>query len=211
MADLPYWLVPWVAVPGAWEEIPFLPLVRAEDGAAPEQPTRVRLAWDDEALLVRFECQDRDAWGTFSRRDEPLYEEEVVEVFLAPGEDDPTRYFELEVSPLGTLFDAVIHNPTGRRAEMTAELAWDCPGLVWNTGRSGERQDWWAELALPWPALVGSAAPPPRWRANFFRIERPRDGAAEFSAASPTFARPADFHRPEKFGRLELIGSGRSR
>ena len=64
----------------------------------------MRLAWDERALHVRFDCADRDAWGTYRERDDPLYEEEVVEVFLAPGEADPRRYVELEVSPAGVLF-----------------------------------------------------------------------------------------------------------
>jgi DNA polymerase III alpha subunit len=36
-------------------------------------------------------------------RNEPIYEEEVVEAFLAP--DDPRRYFELESNPRGAWFD----------------------------------------------------------------------------------------------------------
>jgi hypothetical protein len=123
----------------------------------------------------------------------------VVEVFLAPGVEDPVRYVEIEVSPPGVLFDAAIHNPTGLRADLTADLAWDCPGIRWQVGRGTERQDWWAELSIPWEA------PPPRlWRANFYRVERPRDGAPEFTCWSPTLTSPADFHKPARFGLLEL-------
>jgi hypothetical protein len=51
------------------------------------------------------------------------------------------------------------------------------------------------------------ASPPPRrWRANFYRIERPRGGRPELSCWSPTFTDPPDFHRPERFGVLELDG-----
>jgi hypothetical protein len=66
------------------------------------------------------------------------------------------------------------------------------------------RQDWWAEISIPWRGLVPSGEIPRIWRANFYRIERPRGGEAEFSAWSPTMARPADFHKPAYFGRLEL-------
>lgn len=211
ISELPSWNVPRLAKPLSWAEIPAMPLVRTEDGSVPEQPTLVRLAWDDEALFVRFECQDRDAWGNYTRRDEPIYEEEVVEVFLAPGDDDPKRYFEIEVSPPGILFDAVIHNTTGRRAGLEIDTSWDCPGLVWRAGQGSERQDWWAEIVLPWEGLVGPTELPRSWRANFYRIERPRvppDSDAEFSALSPTFARPADFHRPDRFGRLVLADAG---
>ncbi|HEY0783745.1 MAG TPA: carbohydrate-binding family 9-like protein [Thermoanaerobaculia bacterium] len=219
----PRWTVPRVAAllppdadraawESAWALVPPLPPLALSDGSgAAEQATTVRVAWDERALHVRFDCEDRDAWGTYRERDDPLYEEEVVEVFLAPGDADPTRYVELEVSPTGVLFDARIHNPTGRRADLEADRAWSCPGLAWAAGALGPRQDWWAALAIPWSALLDPpAAPPRRWRANFYRIERPRGGAVEHSAWAPTWARPADFHRPACFGHLTLGGSSGS-
>jgi hypothetical protein len=212
----PVWRVPRLGA-GAplWEEVPELSergLVRSEDGAAPVQPTRVRLGWDERALHVRFDCADRDAWSTFTRRDEPLYQEEAVEVFLAPGAEDPRAYAELEVSPRGVLFDAWIDNPDSDRATLRADLGWDCPGVVWAAGRGQHAEDWWAELTLPWPGLLAAAGWPPEplprlWRANLYRIDRPRDGSpSEFTAWSPTLVAPADFHRPGRFGVLELAG-----
>lgn len=200
--SLPRWTVPRRR---PWKETPSASLVLADGSGAPEQATAVRLCWDDEALHVRFDCEDRDAWGTFRHRDDPLWQEEVVEVFLAPGEEDPVRYLEIEVSPLGVLFDAMIHNPTGLRTDMTADLSWDCPGIRWQTGRGTERQDWWAELSIPW------SNPPALWRANFYRVERPRDGAPEFTCWSPTLTSPPDFHKPARFGLLELGDDQRGR
>ena len=197
----------------------------ADGSAVATQQTVVRVARDARALYVRFECADRDAWGTYRSRNDPIYREEAVEVFLAPGEATPRRYWELEVSPLGVLFAARVHNPTGRRADLVADTAWACRGLEWTAGAAaaaGHGQDWWAALAIPWaeladggetaggPALADLPAGcrggqlPSRWRANFYRIERPRDGEAELSCWSPTFTAPPDFHRPERFGVLEL-------
>lgn len=190
----------------AWAGVPPLSLSLSDGSGPAEQPTTLRLAWDDRALHVRFDCADRDAWSTYRRRNDPLYQEEVVEVFLAPGESDPPRYAELEVSPAGVLFAALVHNPHGDRTGMEVDLGWRCDGLAWAAGPSDNRQDWWAGLAIPWAALLAAPCRPlPRlWRANFYRIERPRDGAAELSAWAPTWARPADFHRPACFGLLEL-------
>lgn len=203
----PIWKVPRAPRSWSWEEIPALPPFLLADGSGPAvQPTQLRLCWDDAALHVRFDCVDRDAWSTYTRRDDPIYEEEAVEVFLAPGEADPIDYFEFEVSPAGVLFDARIHNPTGLRPDLRADVAWDCPRLRWQAGRDAERperQDWWAVLEIPWAGLV-AGAPPRVWRANFYRIERPRDSEPEFSGWSPTLTRPADFHKPARFGRLEL-------
>ncbi len=208
MADLPHWLVPRVEdfADRDWDEIPSLPPFGLAGGSGPAiQQTRVRVAWDDAALHVRFDCEDRDAWGTFERRDDPIYEEEAVEIFLAAGTADPFDYFEFEVSPRGVLWDGKVHNPTSRRADMVVDKSWNCPEIRWATGRSGRRQDWWAALAIPWRGVAPGELPR-LWRANFYRIERPRDGEPEFSAWSPTLTSPPDFHQPARFGTLELGG-----
>jgi hypothetical protein len=121
-----------------------------------------------------------------------------------PRDGGPAAYFEFEISPLGTLFDARIENPDSRRDTMRADISWDCPGLRWAGGKRDQAEDWWAELAIPLPALVPAGELPRAWRANFYRIERPRGDEAEFSCWSPTLTSPADFHQPARFGRLEL-------
>jgi hypothetical protein len=204
-----------------WERAAVLgPLLLADGSAAAEQATRVRALCDRRALYLRFECADRDAWGTFGQRNDPVYLEEAVEVFLAPGEEAPRRYWEIEVSPLGVVFAAAIANPTGRRADLAADTTWTCPGLEVKVGAMGADQDWWAALAIPFAALaepgttagpgatagpaIPAAPPPSRWRGNLYRIERPRGGRPELSCWSPTLTDPADFHRPERFGHLEM-------
>jgi hypothetical protein len=218
--DLPRWPVPpapaeWdldaALASWRWDELPALAAFTLADGRGPAlQQTRARLCCGAAALYVRFDCEDRDAWGTYSRRDDPIYEEEAVEVFLAPGGEDPVRYFEFEVSPRGVLFDAVVDNPTSRRGDMTADASWDCAGLRWSAGAGAVREDWWAVLSIPWSGLLPGGDPPRLWRANFYRIERPRDGEPEFSCWSPTLTSPADFHRPARFGVLELAGAGQA-
>lgn len=183
------------------------------------------VSWCPRALHVLFECRDDLAWATFRRRDEPLWREEVVEVFLAPVESPevlksgrgPASYIELEVNSLGALFDAEVHNPDGLRSTMSVDTAWDWPAIRWAAGRGRRRDDWWASLELPWRGLGFAAEPPGLWFANFYRVERPggpgvanaRDAADvddEYTAWSPTLVNPPDFHRPERFGLLALDG-----
>jgi len=186
----------------SWSRVPAVALRRAQDGADPLQATAVRIAHDIDALLLRFDCDDRDIWATHACRDAPLWEEEVVELFVAPGEDDPSEYVEIEVNPLGAIFDARVLNPHGRRDSMRVDASWNAAGLVAAVDRPSPGT-WRAEIVIPWGNLcVG--APPRVWRANFFRIERPRDGGHEFSCWSPTLADPPDFHKPAFFGRLIL-------
>jgi hypothetical protein len=188
-----------------WRGIPALPpLIRADGRGPAEQRTAVRACASADTLYARFDCDDRDIWAAYARRDDPIYDEEVVEIFLSPGAATPTRYYEFEVSPNGVLLDARIHNPTSQRADMTVDFGWDCAGIRWLAGRDDVAGHWWAVLAIPWAALAEAGAIPATWRANFYRIERPRDAEPEYSCWSPTLTEPADFHKPAYFGFLFL-------
>jgi hypothetical protein len=190
----------------SWDGLPALPPFILADGRGPaRQQTVTRLCHDALALYVRFDCDDHDAWGTYARRDDPIYEEEVVEIFISSGDATPTRYYEFEVSPNGVLLDALIGNPTSERADLQVDLSWNCPGLHWQAGRNEAARRWWAILVIPWAAIAADAVPAAVWRANFFRIERPHDAEPEFSCWSPTMTEPADFHKPAYFGRLQLL------
>lgn len=180
------------------------PLRRASDGLAPALATVVELVDDGEALRARFRCEDPEPWATLVRRDADLWTEEVVEVFLAPGGATPAGYAELELNPLGTCFDAWVSSPRGDRRDLALDRGWECAGGAVAAARTAS--GWSAELAIPWRALAGGEAAPRLWRANFFRIDRPRAAPAEFSAWSPTWADPPDFHRADRFGFLERLG-----
>jgi hypothetical protein len=188
-----------------WDDAAILPSFTLADGSGLAiQQTVTRVCYNDQAFFVRFDCDDRDIWGTSTQRDDPIYDEEVVEVFIGPGEETQVDYYEFEVSPNGVLLDLTVHNPTSQRAELKVDFAWDCPSLRWAAGRDDAKHHWWAVLAIPWASIGATAELPKVWRANFYRIERPRDAEPEFSCWSPTMTEPADYHKPAYFGVLEL-------
>ncbi|HLN92805.1 MAG TPA: carbohydrate-binding family 9-like protein, partial [Thermoanaerobaculia bacterium] len=168
-------------------------------GARPSLRTRVRVGFRDGSLLVRFDGRDGGTVATLARRDDPLWTEDVFEVFVTPL-DPPVVYFEFEVNPLGTLFDARVTSPDLARATMNVDVAWNLPGL---RATSRVRPGLWsATLTIPIAPLLGDAHGRREWRANFYRVDRgERD---EFSAWSPTGKEPADFHEALRFGRLTL-------
>jgi len=181
-------------------------LRRATDAATPRLATSVSVWYDDAYLTVLFSASDDHVAASHFRHDAPLYEEDVVELFLAP--EDPRDYYEIEVSPVGTVFDARIHSPDGMRATMTTDRAWTCEGLIAAVRQiveSGGAISIDTLLRVPFAAL---GRPAPRagetWRANFFRIDRHPALGDEFSAWQPTLRVPADFHLPDVFGTLRF-------
>jgi hypothetical protein len=176
------------------------------DGAPPRLATSVALWFDAEALNVLFSCADDRVEATHIRHDAPLYEEDVVEIFVAPERLE--RYYELEVSPRATLFDATVDSPELDRATMHVDRAWTCEGLMAavrsiTEGDGSITTD--TIVRVPFASLGRSE---PRdgetWRINFFRIDRHPERGDEYSAWQPTMKKPADFHVPAAFGTVRF-------
>ena len=176
-------------------------LQRSTDGRPPRLRTTVAVYADSSCLNVLFRAEDDEVIATYLEHDEPLYQEDVVEVFLSP--EKPTTYYEIEVNPLGTTFDARIDSPDGVRATMRADVSWTCADLFVAIRRTSGVVD--TILRIPFASID---APEPaagaEWEANFFRIDRNRTHGDEFTAWRPTLKNPADFHVAATFGRLRF-------
>jgi hypothetical protein len=198
LPDLPCLNVPRLDATDRLVALPPFPLKDARDGREPRLKTSVRVGWRDGALLVRFDGRDDHVVATITARNRPLWTEDVFEVFLSPH-DPARRYYEIEVNPLGALFAARIDSPELARKTMKVDTAWDCRGLAARVRRTPRR--WSATLSIPLSELAeGNSAR--TWRANFFRIDRSQQD--EYSAWSPTYQDPPDFHVPSRFGALRL-------
>ena len=199
----------------AWDGVePMSDFVRSDGSGPAARRTTVRICRDDRALYFAFECSDPDVWGDMTGRDDPIYEEEVVEAFIDP-DSDLKEYYELNTSPLCTLFDSLVSNPTGSRADMTGNPGWNCEGweaAVYVDGTLNDRDDvdrgWTVEWAIPFDSLPGAPNLPPRagdtWRINLYRIDR--TPTPEFSCWSPTLETPPNFHVPSRFGTIVFEG-----
>lgn len=170
--------------------------------------TSFRALWTPETLgglHLRFDVRDPDPWHTMEKRDEPLWDEEVVEIFL-DLDGSGTHYAEVELSPANVTCD--VHMIQGS-PDKKMDLAWELVGL---STRVFRREDGWSGLLfLPWeglrslPSAWTIALPPEkgdRWRFNVYRIERPGGPSAPnenvaLSAYSPTGS--PSFHVPASF------------
>ena len=179
-----------------WQAIAPVSLVETVTGSTPQQATDVRVAASDGDLRVLFDCEDIDPWATMTKRDDLLYEEEVVEVFLDPV-GDLECYFEIELNPLNTVLDLVIRKSI---SGLKKDFVWQCEGL--RTAVQRTARGWAAEFAIPFESLMPGAAQMTNWRANFYRIDRPKGVPRELSAWSPTGL--PNFHVPGRFGKMRL-------
>ncbi|MBW1809623.1 MAG: carbohydrate-binding family 9-like protein [Deltaproteobacteria bacterium] len=189
----------------AWKDAARTGYLMRSDGKEPaRQHTEVKLTWDEEKLYLAFECEDEDIFSSYTRRDEPLYMQEVVEVFLDP-DCDRGDYLEFEVSPAGIMFDASF---TARRKGMKLSFNPSVQVAVKVDGTLNVRDDldqgWTVELAIPFSQLTGRGSFPPQkgdqWRFNIFRIDKTGQ-SGEASSFRPT---RGDFHDLNAFGTLRF-------
>jgi LmbE family N-acetylglucosaminyl deacetylase len=195
----------WASASGiAWGPVPY--------------ETRFRAVWGGEGLVLRYDVTDPSPWHTMTRKDEHLWDEEVVEIFLSP-DGSGRDYYELEINPANVVCDLRM---VSAWPNQEGEIDWNLAGLETRVHArkdgSGRTTGWTATALLPWsglralPSARAVAVPPrpaDRWRFNVFRIERPggpktprEEGV--FAAWSPPSVKT--FHDAAAFRDLVFLG-----
>jgi hypothetical protein len=179
---------------------------RLNDGSGnPKGKVKAKILWDETNLYFAFQCEDTDIYATMKKRDQHLWEEEVVEIFIDP-DGDQRDYIELEINPLGTFLDLFVLSPVipipYESYNIPAQWAVKVDGTVNNS--SDKDRGWAVELSMPLQEAVTAPNLPPKdgdkWRLNLYRIEqRP---VAENTAWSPTLT--PSYHTPARFGEISF-------
>ncbi len=186
-----------------WKSAPEIVLLGSMRGESVRLRTTARILYDEQHLYVGFDAEDPDVWGTLLNRDDPIYGQEVVEVFLDANADGKT-YNELQVSPNNTIFDAYF---PARRQGM--DLSWDSKmqtavKIRGTLNDPSDRDDGWsAEMKIPFAELAEVPRlpqPGDRWRMNLYRLDLPDRKRQEGQAFSPV--QVPDFHNLSRFGWL---------
>ena len=162
--------------------------------------TRVRAAWSKGALYILWDVEDTNLFVDSSRpletEREKLYEEDCVELFLAPDPAERARYFEVEVGPLGHFLDLAIDKKSKK-----SDVAWSSiPEIATRVDRPQRRAT--VEIALRSPEILGVLRAGAKLPLALYRMEgkSPR----LYLAWSPTHTAKPDFHVPAAFGTLLL-------
>lgn len=193
-----------------WEQIIPIVLKGNSEGyeAQESEPlTYVKACYDDSTLYFFFRCNDPDIWTSFTQRDEHLWENEAVEIFI-DVDDVPETYVEIEVSPANVLFDSYIVDTLNIDVPQTA--LFNLKGIrtaVAVSGTLNERDDtddhWTVEIAIPFADLVNEnikeITTETEIRINFYRLDENQGMERMYYAWSPTGGR---FHKPAYFGNL---------
>lgn len=189
-----------------WKAAPVVTLNSSMDGSPVSKKTTARILYDDKFLYVAFDAEDADVWGSLRKKDDPIYTEDAVEIFLDANGDGKT-YNELQVSPHNVNFDAAF---VARRSDLAEAMKWESGmksavtirGTIDNDADKDE--GWSAELQIPFDQLMDVPRMPQKgdaWRFNLYRLEHlVRRQQIEGQAFSPLFA--GDFHHLPRFGKL---------
>lgn len=188
-------------------------ITRFSDVFQPERPmkypTVAMMMWDDKYLYIAYECWEDDIYATMAKHDDPVYTEQVAEVFIDP-EGQGRHYFEIDLSPRNVVIDLMILSPSFL-GQAAIQSHYDVIGMLHATkvrgtldNRNDKDEKWTAELAIPWSNFMGRKVNvPPKdgdsWRLNIFRTAGPKPWPDNDQFLSWSKS-PGVFHQPKNFG-----------
>ena len=168
----------------AWQAAPWTDTfvdIEGDVRPRPKYATRAKMLWDDNYFYVGARLEEPHVWGTLTKHDSVIFQDNDFEVFIDPDGDNQ-EYYEIEINALNTEWDLFLKK--AYRDGGPAINEWEIPGLktgvhVEGTLNKSSDQDtaWTVEFAFPWKALAEYAhrPSPPRdgdqWRVNFSRVE----------------------------------------
>ncbi len=183
-----------------WSSVEAVTLRDTVTGDQPRLDTQVRACWTKEELHICFECEDDHIVATMENRDDPIYDEDVVEVFideLRTGRD----YLEFEISPRNVLFDALIHMEDDGET-IQVDTSWDAEGFHTVITKESE-QRYVYDIVIPFSNVKQPPVKGTEWNWNLYRIDDDQQGTRPYWAWSPTGKE--NFHVPKRFGSVVFI------
>lgn len=168
-----------------------------QNGALPAHRfLRAACRWDREHLYVAFASAPSLVPVTKTERDDDLFNECAVELFLAAGQG----FYEFEINPLGAMLDLYCPHED-QEADWQTQARWDAADLKWTAGVASAGAGWNAQMCLAWAAIPRVNREEfdgcPCLRGNFCRSGKRQDGSYE----------PASWARVEaRYSELNAMG-----
>ncbi len=158
------------------------------DGRPVPTPTDVYLTYDDAHLYVAYRCTEPDMEHLVAKvteRDGKVWMDDCLEFYLE-ADGIPGGHDHYIVNTLGTI-----------RVERGGQ-----PGWGWRAEAAARvsKNEWTAEVAVPFADYERPPGPGDRWLANFNRTRQAKPGSpAEYQCWSCTYG---SFEQPDRFGEL---------
>jgi hypothetical protein len=190
----------WKAVSPTW----FIP----NQSKTLRERTWFKAAWDNTYLYFYIYLEDQQIECQMTNRDDHLWHEEVIEIFL-DVDANPKTYFEFEWNARNTLLDLYVLNKHYNRDVIRQWWSWDCQGIQSAVRIDGSLNDdsdkdtgWAIEIAIPFEELYPAANIPPKkgdqWRMNLTR----REGTETKGNLQKSSWLPPSCHFPLSYGTL---------
>lgn len=187
----------------------------AQNGNIANQKTSIALLFDsDNYLHIYFECFNNmyTAFNDMYSHNDPLYNQEVFEIFIGEGFEDCKNYLEVEINPNNAIWIGKIHNPNNSNIGIeNTPITYENSGITHEV--SIENNTWKGHLTIPMGLVSANEAS--EYRLNFFRIvatKQPNEknwigneSTCDYLCWSPSLSgENAAFHLPSKFGYLKI-------
>jgi hypothetical protein len=173
-----------------------------------KQKTHARLLWDDQYLYVAYECEDTDLTAQVQGRDEFVYRDDTVELFLNVKPSQTRAYYCIETNARGTVMDYVCIDAQSymRRFDMDGlKLGIRLDGTM--NMRGDQDRGWNLELAVPWKNFADMTKPPSP--GTIFTAELNRWDGVEPNRCLSVWVDPKlnwpHPHAPQEFGNLKFV------
>lgn len=200
-----------VLLPAGWHDIGPAPLEYFpwnEGNGQPQVPsTKTKLAWTDDALHIRFSCEDRHIVSRVTHHNGPVWTDSCVELFMNSAPERTDKYWNIEVNACGFMrveYGASRKNRAIAEINLISKIT--AVSSIKGISKKASENDtaWEMLITVPFDAireLTGLESRPEKgtiWRGNLYRCgPLPQPWHACWT---PVTAPHPDFHRPECFG-----------
>lgn len=162
-----------------------------------------KMLWSDTALYVRFAAQQSEPIIAndkidITKKTDKLWDNDVCEIFIAPDEQKPGRYFEFEAAPTGEWLDVKIEH-LGR----TRDADWSYNSGM-TTGAKVENALVKIVIKIPFTAFNTIPKAGDIWLGNLLRCVGTGTGRG-YLAWRPTLTARPNFHLPSVFGQFKFV------
>ena len=174
-------------------------LLKINTGTFPiDTGTRISGTFDDQNFYLIIISEDKDIFSSITTRDGELWREDAVEIFIDTA-GDGKNYFEIEINPVNTIYDALI--PFSHSIDFNESKKINIASV--QTMTEVTDTSWVTEIMIPFAALgITKTHFFSHSRINITRINAlSLDPATyEYSALSPT---NGWFHKPRRFVKIK--------